>query len=93
MIKNFKCKETRKIFEGIYSKKFALDIQSRALMKLRMIDSSRSLQDLRTPPSNHLEMLKGDRLGEVSIRINKQWRICFKWQENEAYAVEICDYH
>ena len=93
MIKSFHCKETEKIWDGIASRKFPADIQDRALRKLRLLDVARTLEDLREPPSNHLEALKGDRKGQMSIRINKQWRICFMWNEGEATGVEIVDYH
>ncbi len=93
MIRTFKCKETKQVFQGISSRKFPRDIQKRALIKLRMIDASKVLTDLKSPPSNFLELLKGNRKGCYSIRVNDQWRICFKWKDNEAYEVEICDYH
>ena len=69
------------------------DIQQGALRKLRMINNARNLIDLRVPPANKLEKLRGDRVGWHSIRINDQWRICFKWQNGDAYEVEITDYH
>lgn len=93
MIKSFKCKETEKIWNEEFSKKLPSSIQGKAFDKLIMIDSSSSLQDLRTPPSNHLEVLKGDRKGQHSIMINSQWRICFIWKNNNALDVEIVDYH
>ena len=93
MIRSFKCKETEKIFKRIYSKKFPNDIQRSALKKLRMINRAQNIQDLRIPPGNRLEELKGNRKGQHSIRINDQWRICFKWHENDAFNVEIVDYH
>ena len=93
MIKSFKCKETEKIFNREYSKNFPNDIQRVALRKLRMINHSQNLQDLKVPPGNRLEELKGKRKGQFSIRINDQWRICFKWQNNNAHEVEIVDYH
>lgn len=93
MIKEFKCKETEKIWGGYYSKKFPADIQERALRKLRQIAASINLYDLKNPPSNNLEKLKGDRKNQYSIRINQQWRVCFTWNNNSAYAVEIVDYH
>lgn len=64
-----------------------------ALRKLRMLDAAMSLGDLRVPPGNHLERLRGDRAGQHSIRVNDQWRICFRWSEGDAYEVEIVDYH
>ena len=93
MIKSFKCKETEKIFNGIFSKKLPQNIQSRALIKLHSIDASENLFDLIIPPSNYLEQLSGDRLGQYSIRINQQYRICFEWIDNNAYNLEIIDYH
>lgn len=93
MIVSFACTETEKIWDGIRSRKFPPDIQDRALRKLRMIDAARTVNDLRVPPSNYLESLHGNRKGQMSIRINAQWRICFVWQDNEAHDVEIVDYH
>jgi proteic killer suppression protein len=93
MINNFKCKETEKIWNGSYSKKFPSDIQERAIRKLRQLEVALSLDDLKNPPSNHLEKLKGNRKEQMSIRINQQWRICFVWKGNEAFEVEIVDYH
>lgn len=93
MIKVFRCKETKKLFNRIKSKKFPADIYKTALRKLIMIHAAASLNDLRIPPSNRLEQLKGDRKGQYSIRINDKWRICFKWVANDAYDVEIVDYH
>jgi len=93
MIQSFKCKETEKIFNRNFSKKFPNDIQQVALRKLRMLHRSTILNDLKVPPSNRLESLKGKRKGQYSIRVNDQWRICFKWQEGDAFDVEIVDYH
>ncbi len=93
MIQSFKCKETEKIFSRIYSKKFPNNIQRQALKKLRMLNRAKIVQDLKSPPGNRLEELKGNRKGQSSIRINNQWRICFEWAENNAYKVEIVDYH
>jgi proteic killer suppression protein len=93
MIKSFHSKETEKIWNGEISKKLPTNIQRKARMKLRIINNSISLNDLTIPPSNQLEPLKGDRKGQYSIRINKQWRICFEWNEGNAYKVEIVDYH
>lgn len=93
MIKSFKCKETEKIFYREYSKKLPYNIQKAAFRKLRMIDRSKTLNDLKVPPANRLEMLSGKRKGQYSIRINDQWRICFKWIDNNALEVEITDYH
>lgn len=93
MIRSFKDKETQKIFERQRSAKLPSDIQQVALRKLRMINRAQTLQDLKVPPANRLESLKGKRIGQYSIRINDQWRICFEWQNGEAFNVEIVDYH
>lgn len=93
MIKNFQCKETKKILNGTISRKFQQNIQQRARRKLRMLNNARALSDLRIPPSNHLEKLMGDRLGQHSIKVNDQWRICFVWQDGIVTNVEMVDYH
>ena len=93
MIKNFKDKETEKIFNRQKSKKLPSDIQQVALRKLRMLNRVKILQELLIPPANRLERLKGDRIGQYSIRINSQWRICFEWQDGNAFNLEIVDYH
>lgn len=93
MIKSFKCKETEKVWNGLKSRSFPGDIQDRALRKLRQLDASQTLDDLKNPPGNRLESLKGDRIGQMSIRINYQWRICFTWEDTEVRDVEIVDYH
>lgn len=93
MIKTFNCKETEKIFKREFSKKFPQDIQRVALRKLRMINRANILNDLKVPPANRLEVLRGGRKGQFSIRINDQWRICFKWNDGEVNNVEIVDYH
>ncbi len=92
MIKSFKCKETEKIFNRRFSKKLPQNIQRTVLKKLNIIDVSDTLSILKIPSSNRLESLKGKREGQYSIRINDQWRICFKW-DNGAIDVEIEDYH
>lgn len=93
MIKSFKSKETEKIFSGTFSKKLPPEIQKRALQKLRMLDASSVLDDLKIPPSNNLETLSGNRQGQYSIRINDKYRICFRWLDNHSFDVEIVDYH
>jgi len=93
MITSFKCKETEKIFSGNFSSKLPQTIQRLAARKLDYLDSAGELEDLRSPPGNRLEALKDDRIGQHSIRINDQWRICFVWRDNNAYDVEIVDYH
>ena len=93
MIESFKCKETEKIFDRQFSRKLPTNIQSIALRKLRMLNRSSSMQDLKIPPANRLEALSGKRKGQHSIRINQQWRICFEWGNGNAFNVEIVDYH
>jgi proteic killer suppression protein len=93
MIKSFNDKETEKIFNRQISTKLPQDIQHIARKKLVMLDAATQLNDLRTPPGNRLETLKGDRKGQHSIRINDQWRICFKWRDGDAYDAKITDYH
>ena len=93
MIQNFKDKEAQKIFERQRSRKLPSEIQQVALRKLRMLNRAETLQDLRVPPANRLERLVGDRIGQYSIRINDQWRICFGWKDGDATDVEIVDYH
>lgn len=93
MIKSFASKETEKLFNREISRKFPHGIQQIARRKLEILDATEVLQDIRIPPSNHLEKLSGDRRGQYSIRINKQWRICFEWRDGDAYNVEIVDYH
>jgi proteic killer suppression protein len=93
MITSFRCKETRGIWDGKASRSLPRDIQERALRKLRQLDAARNLEDLKHPPSNHLEALRGDRKGQMSIRINSQWRVCFVWRNGDAEQVEIVDYH
>ncbi len=93
MIRSFACKETEGIWQGRASRRLPQDIQDRALRKLRQLDAALTLDDLKNPPSNHLEALKGNRDGQLSIRINNQFRICFRWHTGEAHAVEIVDYH
>ena len=93
MIESFGSDETEKIFRGKTSTKLPKDIQRTARRKLLYLDDAVDLQDLLAPPGNRLEKLKGDRAGQHSIRINDQWRICFKWSDNKAQNVEIVDYH
>ncbi|MDR7146396.1 type II toxin-antitoxin system RelE/ParE family toxin [Rhizobium sp. BE258] len=93
MIRSFADAETEKIWSGQRSRKLPADIQLVALRKLRLLNSARAIEDLRIPPGNRLEALKGDRRGQYSIRINDQWRVCFRWQEGALHDVEIVDYH
>jgi toxin HigB-1 len=93
MIKSFGSKETRKIWEGERVKGLATELQEIGRRKLRMLNNSQNLTDLKIPPSNKLEKLKGDLKEYYSIRINDQWRIIFKWEKGNASDVEILDYH
>ena len=93
MIRSIKSKGTEKIFNRITSRKLPIEIQQRAMRKLWMLDAAQNLLDLKVPSSNNLEKLKGSKEGIYSIRINSQWRICFQWLQNNAYGVEIIDYH
>ncbi len=93
MIKSFKDKDTECVWNEKFSRKYPRDIQRTALRKLIILHNSIDLLDLKIPPSNCLEKLKRDRKGQYSIRINDQWRICFKWHEGNAFDVEIIDYH
>jgi len=93
MLKTFKDKETEKVWQGMRAGKIPLDVQKIARRKLRMLNNSTCLNDLRVPPSNRLESLKGNRKGQKSIRVNQQWRICFEWINNDCFQVEIVDYH
>ena len=92
MIKSFRCKDTEKLFQRL-SSKVPMEIRRNALRKLLLLDAAERLEDLRVPPGNRLEKLSGDRQGQHSIRINDQWRICFRWHQADAYDVEITDYH
>jgi len=92
MIKTFKCKNTEKLFDDADVKKFR-GISKAARLKLEVLNASVSLNSLRVPPGNRLEQLKGDRKGQHSIRINNQWRVCFVWKNENAFDVEIVDYH
>jgi toxin HigB-1 len=93
MIKSFRDKETEKIFNRLLSGKLPKKIQHIARRKLIVIDSTSDINELRIPPGNRLERLRGDRNGQYSIRINEQWRICFSWKSGDAFNVEIADYH
>jgi proteic killer suppression protein len=93
VIKSFRDRDTERLFQRRPVRKLGSDIQKVALRKLRMLDAATVLDDLRLPPGNRLEKLKGDRAGQHSIRINQQWRICFRWRSGDAYDVEIVDYH
>jgi len=93
VIRSFKCVETEKLFHGQFSRKLPHEIQRIAARKLEMITAATTLDALRVPPANRLEGLRGDRAGQHSIRINRQWRICFVWRDGDAFDVEIVDYH
>jgi proteic killer suppression protein len=93
MIVSFRDPETATIWSGRRSRRLPSDIQAPALRKLRLVNNARRLADLLVPPGNRLEALKGNRIGQHSIRINDQWRICFVWKDNHAHEVEIVDYH
>ena len=93
MIQSFKGKEAERIWKGEVSRRIPRPIQGVARRKLRMLNNAQDLTDLRVPPGNRLEALKGDRKGQHSIRINEQWRVCFRWSGGNAHDVEIVDYH
>lgn len=93
MICSFKDDRAESIFYGFRSPELPPDLHRPAMRKLKILHNSESLQDLRVPPGNHLEALAGDRAGMYSIRINRQWRICFVWHDGNAHDVEIVDYH
>ncbi len=93
MIRSFRDRETERVWNGLRSRKLPPDIQDAALRKLRLLHRATLVEDLRVPPGNGLEALSGDRRGQYSVRINQQWRICFRWNGGEADDVEICDYH
>jgi proteic killer suppression protein len=93
MIRSFKDKEAEKIFRGQFSRKIPQDIQRIAARKLEQLNAATVLDTLRVPPGNRLEALKRDRQGQHSIRVNDQWRVCFVWRDDNAFDVEIVDYH
>lgn len=93
MIQSFADKQTEALFRGVRVAGFPADILRAAQRKLKMIHYAVNLNDLRVPPANRLEVLKGDRKGYFSIRVNNQWRICFRWQDGNAFEVELVDYH
>jgi proteic killer suppression protein len=93
MVKSFQDKNTEKVFLRERSRKFSAGVQRMALRKLLILDAAESLGELRVPPGNRLEKLSGNRRGQHSIRVNDQWRICFRWSRGHAYEVEIDDYH
>jgi proteic killer suppression protein len=93
MIRSFRDRLTKRVFERIYVKTFSPDFQRVALRKLEILNAALTLDDLRIPPGNRLEKLTGDREGQYSIRINEQFRVCYEWKDGDAYEVEIVDYH
>ena len=93
MIRSFKDKEAEKVFRGQFSRKIPQDIQRIAARKLEQLNAATVLDTLRVPPGNRLEPLKLDRQGQHSIRVNDQWRVCFVWRDDNAFDVEIVDYH
>ncbi len=93
MIKSFRGKQSEYVFQRKYVKNLSVAVQRLAYRKLLVLDATERLIDLNVPPGNRLEKLSGDREGQHSIRINEQWRICFKWHKGDAYEVEITDYH
>ena len=93
MIQSFACAETKKIFDGELARRFPPAIQRTARRKLLQLHAAVSVRDMAAPPGNRLEQLKGDRAGLYSVRVNDQWRICFRWQGSDAHDVEIVDYH
>jgi len=93
VIRSFKCNETEGIWQGWVSRALPREIQDRALRKLRQLDAARTTADLRNPPSNRIEILEGDRAEQMSIRINEQWRTCFRWADSDVLEVEIVDYY
>jgi proteic killer suppression protein len=93
VIRSFKDKRAKAIFDGQFVKGLDGQIQQRAREKLKYLDAAADLRDLRVPPGNQLEAFKGDRKGQYSIRVNQQWRVCFLWKDGEVLDVEIVDYH
>ena len=93
MIRSFRDGQTERVFRRERARRFPTDVQRRAHRKLLLLDAAEALEDLRVPPGNRLERLRGNRAGQHSIRINDQWRLCFRWDHGDAYEVEITDYH
>ena len=93
MIRSWRDRQSERLFRRLRSRRLAVNVQRSALRKLALLDAAETIQDLRVPPGNRLEQLSGEREGQHSIRVNDQWRICFVWQDGDAYEVEDVDYH
>ena len=93
MIRSFAASETERFFATGKSRRIPSEIRSRAVMRLSQLDAATAIDDLRSPPSNRLEQMKGERKGQWSIRVNEQWRVCFRFESGDAFDVEIVDYH
>jgi proteic killer suppression protein len=93
VIASIRCRETQRVFDGERSRRLPNQLLETMQRKLRMLDAATVLDDLRNPPGNRLEKLKGERAGQHSIRVNSQWRVCFRWRNGQAHDVEIVDYH
>jgi proteic killer suppression protein len=93
MIRSFASRDTARLFNRETLRRFPSSLQRAMLRKLVVLDAAETLDDLRVPPGNHLEKLTGDRVGQYSIRVNSQWRLCFEWHDGDAYDVELVDYH
>ena len=93
MIRSFRDRDTERVFRRLRVRRFAPDVQRAAYRKPLILDAATSLDELRLPPGNRLEKLSGDRRGQHSIRVNAQWRVCFRWEGGDAFDVEIADYH
>jgi len=93
VIRSFASTESEKVFRRLRARGLPPDVQRRAHRKLLLLDAATRLDELRVPPANRLEKLYGNRKGQYSIRVNDQWRVCFRWREGDAYHVEVCDYH
>jgi proteic killer suppression protein len=93
VIRNFADRETERLARKGHSRRIPMDVQARAMRRIGQLAAAVSLDDLRSPPSNHLEQLRGGRVGQWSIRINDQWRLCFRFEDGDAFDVEIVDYH
>jgi toxin HigB-1 len=93
VIKTFADRDTQRLFEGEVARRYPPEIRKRARLKLAQLHAAANLEFMTLPPSNRLEALKGDRKGQHSVRVNQQWRLCFRWQEGNAFDVEIVDYH